>query len=272
MEHPPNVYCILVCKSIWFACIETLKDDHTLLEIRNPFAIDGQISWKKEFIWYEYRYARNESYPVTEWIVHEQHQWMGPSIPNPWWSPTKSKIPWDPFWVRTLSIYLLYILNNICGMCIPNQCSPQEKVFHISIVYPTIMLFLFQALLSRSHLFYSHPERNVCHGGRSDFNPSFAGMECCGSAVCLQSSVSHRCFSKNLAIFWCFLWLKNHLPPKKKSGWVSTRILVPPKKCIIWEGWRWKILYVWLCWLVSEPWPRLIKNPSIWDSRWGCSK
>lgn len=157
MEHPPNVYCILVCKSIWFACIETLKDDHTLLEIRNPFAIDGQISWKKELIWYEYRYARNESYSVTEWVVHEQHQRMGPSIPNPWWSPTKSKVPWNSFWVRKLSMYLLYWIIFV-GCISQTNIRPPRKSFPYIHVYPTIMLFLFQALLSRSHLFFSTGE------------------------------------------------------------------------------------------------------------------
>lgn len=155
MEHPPNVYCILVCKSIWFACIETLKDDHTLSEIRNPFAIDGQISWKKELIWYEYRYARNESYSVTEWVVHEQHQRMGPSIPNPWWSPTKSKVPWNSFWVRKLSMYVLSWIIFV-GCVSQTNIRPPRKSFPYTHVYPTIMLFLFQALLSRSHLFFSH--------------------------------------------------------------------------------------------------------------------
>lgn len=196
-----------------------------------------------------------------EWIIlgHRMScpwtaQRMGPSIPNPWWSPTKSKVPWDPF-LGAKAVYVSLILNNICGMYIPNKYSPPKKKFSI---YPCIshdyVIFVPSSSKPKPPFFFP-PERNVCHGGRSDFNPSFAGMECWDSAIFQQSSVSRGASVKNIAIFWCFLWLKPP-PPQKKSGWVSTRILVPQKnvsfekaggeRCcrtktwqeIFWKGWR----------------------------------
>ena len=137
---------------------KTLKNDKKHLRNPESFCCWWTISWKKELIWYEYRYARNESYSVTEWVVHEQHQRMGPSIPNPWWSPTKSKVPWNSFWVRKLSMYLLYWIIFVGCVSQTNIRPPRKSFPYIHIyIYPTIMLFLFQALLSRSHrTVYSH--------------------------------------------------------------------------------------------------------------------
>lgn len=104
--------------------------------------------------------------------------------------------------------------------------------------------------------FFFPTDRNVCHGGRSDFNPSFAGMECCGSAIFKQSSVSYRCFSKRYGHFFGASYGLNHLP-KKKTVVESVQESLSPQKIlsfekaggerfcrtktcgeIFWKGWR----------------------------------
>ena len=77
--------------------------------------------------------------------------------------------------------------------------------------------------------FFFPTDRNVCHGGRSDFNPSFAGMECCGSAIFKQSSVSYRCFSKRYGHFFGASYGLNHLPPQKKQWLSQYKNPCPPK-------------------------------------------